>query len=192
MKALDFQKALESIDKLFFSTSDIEKITGLSRDSLKVSLSRLVKKDLIVRLSRGIFILPKSIDKIPEIANQLYSPSYLSFESALSRYGIISQVPYTITFATLNRSKRMILGGIEVEYRQVKKDLFTGFSKENNFFVASPEKALLDEVYLVSRGLASIAFDELDLGRIDKKLLCELSKNYPNSTQILLKKVIGS
>ena len=33
--------------------------------------------------------------ELERTANELYYPSYLSFESALSRYGILSQIPYT-------------------------------------------------------------------------------------------------
>ena len=100
MKTFELLSTLKNIKKPFFSLSDFEIITGQKRESLKVAITRLCKKEIILRLSKGVFVLPENIEKIPEIANQLYFPSYLSFESALSRYGIISQIPYTITFAT--------------------------------------------------------------------------------------------
>lgn len=190
MKVLELLKRLKTIEKPFFSTSDLEKITGLNKASLKVNLSRLCKKGLINRISKGIFILPENLDKIPEIANQLYDPSYLSFESALSRYGILSQIPYTITFATTKRSKRIVLFKTEVEYHQLKPSLFTGFLKEGNLFIAYPEKALLDQFYLVSKGMTTLSFKELDFGQINKSKFIKLSKIFPKSTQKLARKMI--
>ncbi|MCE5328950.1 hypothetical protein LLG07_01235, partial [bacterium] len=56
--------------------------------------------------------------KEPELektANELYYPPYLSFESSLSRYGILSQIPYDLTFATFRKSKRLLLMDREIE-----------------------------------------------------------------------------
>lgn len=190
MKTFELLSALKKIRKPFFSLSDLETITKQKRNSLKVAIFRLCKKEIILRLSKGIFVLPENIDKIPEIANQIYSPSYFSFESALSRYGIISQIPYTITFATKKRTKKIALGKKEIEYRQLKPSLFFGFKKENNLFIALPEKALLDELYFVSRGKAVLSFDELDSKPINKKIFFKFSKSFPLQTQKIAKNLL--
>jgi len=187
MKYLELQKTLKSIKKPFYTTSDLEKIIGLKKASLTVTLNRLVKKNLLLKLSKGVFILPENLDKIPEVANQIYTPSYLSFESALSRYGILSQFPYTFTFATNKRSKKLFLGETEIEYRQLKPDLFSNFIREGDLLIAQPEKALLDQLYLISRGKTSISLDELDLSSLNKKKFIKMSKIFPKETQRLTK-----
>jgi len=192
MKFSQLQKILRTLEKPFYTTSELERITGSGKNVLTVTLGRFCKKNLLIRITKGVFALPENMDKLPEIANQLYIPSYLSFESALSRFGILSQSPYTLTFATINRSKKIILADNEVEYRQIKPEFFAGFSKEGALFVASPEKALLDQLYLVTKGKASITLEELDLSEISKRNLAKLAKNFPFTTQKLAKKLTKS
>src|SRR3989338_7011816 len=152
MTTIELIQTLQSLERGYFTVADMEKIIGLSKASLKVALSRLTAKKILTRVKRGVYQLSLSEIDVKKIANQLYYPSYLSFESALSLYGILSQIPYTQTFATLKKSKKMNLGATEVEYTQLKKELFFGYKLENGIYIAQPEKALLDTLYLVSRG----------------------------------------
>jgi predicted transcriptional regulator of viral defense system len=126
---------------------------------------------------------------VVKIANQLYFPSYLSFESALSRYGILSQIPYTQTFATNKKSKKMILWSTEVEFRQIKTDLFFGYELVDEIYLARPEKALLDQLYMVSRGLASLNLKELDLKNINASIFAQFSREYPQYLQAKIRKI---
>ena len=159
--------------------ADLEKITGQKRSNLKVKLNRMVKQNLLVRLKRGIYQLSLSPVDVKKVANQLYYPSYLSFESALSAYGILSQIPFTQTFATTKRSKKMTIGNSEVEFTQIQSGLFFGYVLENGIYIAQAEKALLDQLYLAERGKRSINIEELDLKKINKKLLKKYSRNFP-------------
>lgn len=191
MTYLNLFNQLEKIQKPFFSLTDLRNISGIKEASLKIKLHRLAKKELIIRLIKGYYTLPNRLDRLDEIANLLYTPSYLSFESALSYFHIISQIPYTLTLATTRRSKNMKLADKEVEYRQLKKDLYFGFIKQGNLFIAEPEKALLDQLYLVSRGLATLSLDELDLSMIDKQKLLKMSKIFPAPTQKLVDQIMN-
>ena len=187
MKTLDLIQTLQSLNRDYFTIADLEKITNLSRSSLKVSLSRLVKNKVLIRLKRGIYVLKNSLLNIEKIANQLYYPSYLSFESALSYYGILSQVSYTKTFATNNISKRLILGKTEIEFRRLKSSLFFGYMLKNGIYIAEPEKALLDQLYMVVNSRATINLKELDLSIVRFPILRKYSKKFPQNVQ----KVIG-
>ena len=195
MKTLNFIKKLENFNRDYFTIADLEKITGLSRPSLKVALSRFAKQGVLVRLKRGVYALAGSSLKIEKIANQLYYPSYLSFESALSYYGILSQLSYTQTFATTKLSKRFTLGKTEIEFRRLKKELFFGYILKDNIYLAEPEKALLDQLYMMSMGKATLAVKELDLRTIKKSVLNEYAKQFPSSTQKLaqeMKQYLGT
>src|SRR6266404_1151509 len=72
-------------------------------------LARLVKKGDLIRLKNGFFVIAKKIQKAPvpfaQIANLLHGPSYLSFEWALSYYGMIPEGVYVMTSASAVKSK---------------------------------------------------------------------------------------
>lgn len=189
MTTIELIKKLQSLDKDYFTVADMQKVTNLSRASLKVALSRLTKRGVLTRIKRGVYQLTLSPVDVLKAANQLYYPSYLSFESALSRYGILSQIPYTQTFATTRRGKKVILWGTEVEFRQLKKELFFGYKMEDGIYIAEPEKALLDQLYMVSRGKGRLDVEELDLKEIDVKLLKEYSERFPSYVKKRLKGV---
>lgn len=176
---IELIKKLQSLGKEYFTVADMQKITGLSRTSLKVALSRLTRRGVLTRIKRGVYQLSLSPVDVLKAANQLYYPSYLSFESALSRYGILSQIPYTQTFATVKRGKKMVLWDTEVEFRQLKKELFFGYRMEDGIYIAEPEKALLDQLYMVGRGKGRLDIKELDLKEIDVKLLKEYARRFP-------------
>lgn len=185
---IDIFKKLRALGKPYFTIADFEKILGLKKESLYIALNRLVKSGLLRRLKRGVYEIAFSEGEIEEIANQLYYPSYLSFESALSRYGIMDQIPYTLTFATPQKSKKIILDGIEVEFRQIKRILFFGYLSQDKILIAEPEKAFLDQIYLFSLGKALVNFKEWDLSTLKKEKLLKYLKPYPPK----VKKIIGS
>ncbi len=183
---MEFLTRLKNIGKLYYSISDLIKVTGLARDSLYVALSRYVKKKVIIRLTAGIYILPEQYDRLETIANELYSPSYLSFESALSWYGIISQVPYSLTFATTRKSLRRLLAETHVEYRSIKAQLFTGYENNGSIFIATPEKAILDSLYLVSFGKSMTQLKNPGLKEVNIQKMKKLARIYPKRTQELM------
>lgn len=181
---------LLNLDKPYFSPADLEKVLGQSRPALYVTLNRLVKYGVLVRLGRGVYQAALRAADLPRIANQLVHPSYLSFESALSRYGILSQVPYVLTFATSQRSRRLTLGGTVTEFHQLKKELFFGYTLQSGLYVAEPEKAFLDQLYMVSRGLSSLTLDELDLSPLEPERLGLYTSHFPPTVQIVVEQFL--
>jgi predicted transcriptional regulator of viral defense system len=185
-KGIALIQELLSLNKPYFSLADLEKVLGQRRPSLYVTLNRLVESGVLVRLRRGVYQVALRAPDLPRIANQLVYPSYLSFEAALSRYGILSQIPYVVTFATPQRSRRLVLGDTTVEFRQLKRVLFFGYTLESGLYVAEPEKALLDQLYMASRGLASLAWDELELSMLDRERLRAYATHFPATVQAAL------
>jgi len=181
MKPKDIQlvQFLSRLDKPHLTVADLEKILALQRPSLYVTLHRLVQYGVLERLRRGVYQLALRPADVPRLANLLYMPSYLSFESALARYGILSQIPYTVTFATTRRSKRMTLGTTVVEFHQLRNDLFFGYTLEQGLYLAEPEKALLDELYLLKRGRASLELSELRLAELSLEKLLAYAARFP-------------
>jgi len=162
-----------------FSINDAKKVFNIEKDNtLYKLLQRLEKKDIIRRIENGKYLFSFIEVSDFEIANFLTSPSYISLESALSFYGIMSQFPYTITSITSKKSKRVIYEDKEYEFMHIRSKYLYGFFKKNNFLIASPEKALIDELYFMARKLRIISLEELDLTNINKKYLKDISKKY--------------
>lgn len=171
---------LAQFEKSYWSVADLQKILGYkSRKTLLVVLHRLVDQGILTRIWRGIYRVSIHSADTAVLANHLYRPSYLSFESALSRYGILSQVPYTVTLATTRRSKKMALEGTAVEYRQLRADLFFGHRIDKGIDIAEPEKAFLDAFYLMKRGKLSLALEELDLSGLSRRKLKSYAARFP-------------
>lgn len=181
---IQFVQYLDALDKPYLTLADLEKILGITRPSLYVILHRLVKQGALVRLRRGVYRGMLGAADAAKIANALYEPSYLSFESALARYGILSQIPYMLTFATPKRSKRMTLGDTAVEFRQLNETLFFGYMLEQGLYVAEPEKALLDELYLIVRGKAALDLDALDLVNLSRAKFRAYAQRFPDYVQV--------
>jgi predicted transcriptional regulator of viral defense system len=191
MKTIELIKSLERFNKPFYSIADIEKITGLPRKSLYVIVSRLIDRGILERMGRGIYRLFTAKPSIEKIAASLYMPNYLSLESALSRYSVLNLVPYTLTFATTRKTKRITIEGRDIEFRQIKKELFWGYEMQGGIYIAKSEKAFLDLVYLASRGMASLDLDEIDIKKLSMAVVKKFSKRFPGYTQKYLNKLIS-
>lgn len=187
MKALDLITTLQQIGKDYYSLADLEKITGLSRQSLRIAVHRWTKRGLLIRMGRGQYRLYSTAPSVERLALALYPPCYLSFEWALARYGLLNLIPYVITLATPRKSKRLVLSEQAVEYRQLKRSLFFGYRITDGLAIATPEKALLDQLYLVSRGKATLDESELNLKGLSKTRLLTDSRSFPSSTQRYVK-----
>jgi len=186
----EFLNKLKKINKDYYTLNDLAKISKQRREVLKVILYRLVKSGKLMRVQRNFYILPEKVSEIKKIANQIYYPSYLSFESALALWGILSQIPYNLTFATILKPKSLIFENRKIEYRKLKKELFFGYNFKNGLYLAEPEKALLDTFYLASLGKLKINFSQLDYLKIDKKKFLNWLKKYPLKTKNLIEKYL--
>jgi predicted transcriptional regulator of viral defense system len=182
-KDIALVEQLLDLGKPYYSPADLAKVLSQRPPSLNVTLNRLVRSGVLLRLMRGVYHPALRAPDLARIANQLVYPSYLSFESALSRYGILSQVPYALTFATSRRTQSLLLGSTPVQFRQLKEELYFGFSIEGGLYVAEPEKALLDQMYMVSRGRASLTMGELELSALDRDYLSRYASRFPAYVQ---------
>jgi predicted transcriptional regulator of viral defense system len=190
MKTIELIKELQRLNKPFYTISDLEKITGLSRSSLYVTLKRTVDKGILEKIGPRIYRIFTAIPSAERAAASLYMPNYLSFESALSRYGILTLIPYTLTFATTRKTRRFTIEGRAIEFRQIKKELFWGYKMENGLYIAKPEKAFLDLIYLASKGKTSLDLDEIDMSKLPKSKLIEFSRKFPEYTKRYLNRIL--
>jgi len=186
------QKLIDKISKIprgYFSLMDLRKIAGLKEGTLKVVLSRLVKSGKVQKIGQKFYALdPQKID-LEKLAVQIYGPSYVSFEGALSKQGILSQQTYQLTLATTERTKKLETPQVDILYHHLKSQLYWGFIQMDGTLIAEPEKAFLDLAYLSLNGYAKFDPEEMDLKLLDKnKLKRYLSKFKSKKLQILLLK----
>ena len=176
-------KTLRGADRSFFTNSDISRIFDIKNtNTLYKKLQRLEKRGLIEKIGRGKYIFSLNPPSEFTLANFLYSPSYVSFESALSFYQIITGFPYTITSATVKKTKKYKLQGKKFSYTQISRNLFWGFEKRQDFLIADREKALIDFFYLAFKGLRQLDLSELELSEINLSKLKQYQSGLSNKS----------
>jgi len=149
MRFLDLKTKLNEIQP--FSINDIRKY---DTDFYCSRFTEWQAKGYITKIIKGFYIfsdLKLSESIIFRIANQIYSPSYISLESALNYYNIIPEGVYSITSVTTQETQTMCSGLATYSYRSIKNDLFWGYvvrgEKIEKHKIATLEKAILDYFY---------------------------------------------
>jgi len=128
---------------------------------IRLQINRWVKDGKIIRLHKGLYTLAVPYRKVTSepfcIANSLKQASYVSLHSALSWYAMIPEFVPAVTSITTGRPQTIETPLGRFEFRHVSKKYFWGYQQvELKFgqtaFIAYPEKALLDLVYLTPGG----------------------------------------
>jgi predicted transcriptional regulator of viral defense system len=191
---MNYKRLLE-IDKPYFSHEDVADVLGIKKESAAVLCARYVKKGLLTRLKRNLYVRTEALARLAEtdlfrIANLLQVPSYVSLTSALSHYGVSSQVQRNfVESVSIKRSKALERGGASFRYFKVRAVLYGSFVKNQGAFIATPEKAMADALYLASLGRYSLDVSSLDLDKLDRPVLIRLARDYPMKTQKLLEQL---
>ena len=178
-------ESLLGIDKPFFSQYDVAHAIGIELSSAAVLCSRYVKKGLLTRLKRGLYSKTESLAHLGQIdlfriANILQVPSYISLMTALSFYGITTKMHRGFFESiSVKRTKMFEIGGFSFHYTKIKPELYRDFIKRDSIFIALPEKAILDSFYLASMGCYAVDISSIDLTKLNKELLTDISLFYP-------------
>jgi predicted transcriptional regulator of viral defense system len=177
------QKTVEVLRFLpaLFRYADVAKFVS----NPNVFITRALKTGYVARIVRGVYYNTfKEAPQVEEVACFLRTPSYISCEWALNYHDVILQVPVVCTVITLNTSvgerNKVHYKGVVIEYSKISEKLFYGYETREGFNIATPEKALLDTLYL-RRHVPFIG--ELELDNLDMIKLMDLSKLYPMSVQ---------
>lgn len=152
--------------------------------SPKSKLTTMIKSGEIIKIRRGLYINDEKSDK-KTLANMIYGPSYISFEYALSWYGMIPERVETVTSAVYNKNKdkKFDTPVGRFVYQYINSDIYYyGIVRYDNnddpFLIATREKALCDTLYKIKKIGSEVAIEKLlfeDL-RIDENEFCSLNK----------------
>ena len=154
---------------------------------IRRQLSRWRQTGKIYQLRRGLYCLAPPFQKVyPHpflVANRILPASYISLQSALAYYGMIPEhVPVTTSVTTSRPAHWETPVGV-FDFRHIQVDFFDGYrlidlSEKQQAFIARPEKALLDQVYLEPGGDTLDYLAELrlsNLNQLDWQLLSRLA-----------------
>ncbi|MDO8609898.1 MAG: hypothetical protein Q7R95_05080 [bacterium] len=181
MKYLDLQ---QSIHSNIFTLTDVAKhFAHDPSHQIQTQLSRFVKRKLLTKIKRNIYVF--DVEKIDELylAHLLYSPSYISLEYALHYYGIIPDIPQQITSITTITTKKIISQNITFSYSKIQTPLYWGYHqiqslKSESFFpIAEKEKAFLDYLYI--RKINTLDDLRIDIKKFDINKLRTYIKHFP-------------
>lgn len=170
-------------------------------DSLKVQISRWEKAGKLIQLRRGVYLLADAYRKIevyePYIASILKKPSYLSLEKALEYHGLIPEAVKVYTSVTTKRATKFSSPVGVFSYRHIKKSLFWGYKsvtmRRQTAFIATPEKALLDLIYLNGIKISNQYLEGLrlqNLEQINLDTVLEYAKKFKKPGMLRVAKVI--
>ena len=169
-----------------------------------------IKRDsdrgILIRLTRGLYETDKNVSPYL-LAAPILSPSYLSFDWALSYYGLIPEKVVAITSASLRlrKNKTFINDFGRYEYSDIPSDAFPDgvtYLEEGEYMVkiATKEKAICDSLYKWRvvrsiKGLKELLFidkriDEDEFASCDFEFMSKLASLYKRTNLRLLIKLI--
>lgn len=160
-------------------------------------INRLLKAEKIFLLKKSFYETDKTKPGYL-FAPIIYGPSYLSFDYALSRHGLIPESVHEYTSATFNKDRRKKFHNFfgDYSYRDIPKvaypfevQLYT--EGDYAYMMATPEKAICDKLYtlppvssineMTQLLFENLRIDETEFEKLNKKTLEELSELYKSN-----------
>ncbi|MDR3226898.1 MAG: hypothetical protein LBT56_04420 [Prevotellaceae bacterium] len=155
-----------------FRLTDISMLIGETNfNSINQKLNYYVRNKKILNPRRGIY--SKLAYSHEELANKIYTPSYVSLETVLSQNGIIQQADYAITSISY-LSRQIKIADKIFSYHKFKGEMLVnplGIKRINNVNIAIPERAFLDLLYLGKQY-------DFNIDTLNKKLIIKLLTIY--------------
>ena len=169
-------------------------------------IKRDTQNGVIFRLTRGVYETDRNVDPY-YLASSILSPSYLSFEWALSYYSLIPEKVVAITSASLNVRKNKTFVNVfgRFEYSDIPSTVFSeGLTYlENGEYIvkiATKEKAICDSLskWRVVNNISELKellfvdkrIDKEEFSKSDFSLLSRLASLYHKTNLDLLIKLI--
>jgi predicted transcriptional regulator of viral defense system len=192
LKSIYVQQSLQAKGIRLFSPPDFQRVFGVSLRATQEFIKDHCD-DLFFKIRNGLYALRAEPPAEEAIANRLYAPSYLSFEYALSRYGIIPESVYAITSVTTRITREFIVNNKSFVYSRIKKRAYRGYKTDKiggiTVLIAEPEKALADYLYFVDLKRKTLN-ERLNAGKLKKKTVLEYAGLFGRKSLLKLVKEI--
>jgi hypothetical protein len=182
---MEFQRLIEIVgDEPVFETGLL--LAGdVDPADVRRQLSRWTRAGRVYQLRRGLYALAPPYQKVKPhaflVANRLVRGSYVSLQAALAQHGLIPEYVPVVTSVATARPGRWVTPLGTFETRHLRADLMHGYrlvdlGAGQRAFLAEPEKALLDLIYLTPGADHRGYLVELRLQNLDRLNVVELRR----------------
>lgn len=185
-------------------TNEIAKDKFEEYSNKDTKLSRDVRDGKLFKIINGLYETNKNTPGYL-LAGSIYGPSYISFEYALSFYGLIPERVSNITCATFDKKKKKqydtdfgIFTYRDIPVLAYSEEIILKTEGDYSYQIASPEKALCDKLYTLSpisnySTLKNMLFNDLridedEFKKLDSNKVEKLSNLYHSTNVNLLAK----
>lgn len=146
----EFLEILLRSPKTIFSTKDAALLWKESDNSVITDrLKKYVKTGKLIRPYHGLYAKDKNYNRF-ELATRIYTPSYISFETVLTRTGINFQF-YSNVFVASYVTRDIEAGDQKISFIRMKDYVLTntaGIEHPDGIATATKERAFLDRIYI--------------------------------------------
>lgn len=146
----EFIEILLRSSQTIFSTKDVVLLWGEQNESaVRVRLNYYSRTGKLIRIHRGFYAKDKNYNRF-ELATRIYTPSYISFETVLTRKGVNFQY-YGNIFVSSYINREITVGDQKITFVRMKDYVLsnsTGIEHSSGIATASSERAFLDRLYV--------------------------------------------
>lgn len=177
----------------FLSLTSLARLFEVAIASARVIARRYADKGVLRRVGPRLYANFMAAPGREQLAVLLRAPAYLSAEWALGFHGASTQIAADPVCVTLRRPGLVATPWGPIRYHALGRARFFGFRKERlpdgvEVWVAEPEKALLDWLYLSLRRGEPAELGELRWSRLDRERLRRYALSFP----LALRRRLGS
>lgn len=163
----EYLEILLRSSKTIFSTKDAALLWSENdKKTITDRLKKYAKTGKLVRVRRGLYAKDNNYDRF-ELATRIYTPSYISFETVLTREGINFQY-YGNIFVASYINREITVGDQKITFVRMKDYVLSntvGIEHKGTYAGATKERAFLDRIYVSKDyyfdNLASLDWDKV-------------------------------
>ncbi len=133
-----------------FSSKDVSLLWGeASKEIIKKRLNKYVTSKKLIRVRRGFYVKDKNYNRF-ELATRINTPSYISFETVLTKEGVNFQY-YGNIFVASYINREITVDDQRITFIRMKDYVVsntTGIEHGAGYAIATKERAFLDRIYV--------------------------------------------
>ena len=154
------------------------------------TLSRWNRSGKIIMVAPGFYVLPGETSDETDlfaIASRMYTPSFVSLESALSFHGLIPETVLSVTSVCTRKTRRINSPLCTFIYRSIQPEYFFGYEaktgRNHRYLMASPERAVIDLLYLrrdikSAEDMLELRFDTQTFNGLDQMEILDIAERF--------------
>lgn len=146
----EYLETLLRSDKTIFSIKDASLMWGEENESIiSIRLNKYARAGKLIKVRRGLYVKDKNYNRF-ELATRIYTPSYISFETVLTREGVSFQY-YGNIFVASYVNREIVVGEQKITFVRMKDYVLSnsiGIEHKDGVATATRERAFLDRIYV--------------------------------------------